>query len=315
MSTPQPFEIEHEHAGDAPGVVTLWLQQGESPVVVLDEDVIRRLDATLDLVPDNALGLILASKAPRAFVAGADLKSIRPDTEGGLTDEQLHRYLEFGARVFGRLHRFAFPTCAAINGAALGGGLELAMHCDGLIGAPPRERDGQPGKPYPVGLPEAGLSICPGWGGTNLLPARIDPGEAIKMTCSGVPVKFDRAAELGLFDAVAPDADLLIDTARAWISSQRATGAPKRDGAPLRWIGRADRAPGVQSALNDHEPQGAEPEEAVLRAVDTGLAGAGAPDGWPRALQSERDSLVGLRNRPAGREAIRAFFEKTAAKA
>jgi len=316
MTETSTFEIQTQHEGAAPGVVTVWLQQGDSPVVVLDEHVIAKLDRTLADIPDGAMGLVLASRAPRAFVAGADLKSIRPADEGGLSDEQLHKYLEFGARVFGRLHNFPFPTCAAINGAALGGGLELAMHCDGLIGAPPPERDGQPGKPYPVGLPEAGLSICPGWGGTNLLPARIDPSEAIKMTCSGVPVKFDKAVELGMFDQVAPNAESLIETSINWIITQREQGATKRDGAPAKWIGRPGITKTVQEAYDEYETDGAgEPARAVLDAVDTGLVGAGGPDGWHRALQSERDSLVRLRARPAGREAIRAFFDKTTAKA
>src|SRR4030095_4414837 len=82
----------------------------------------------------------------------------------------------------------------AINGAALGGGLELAMHCDGLVAAPPPSRDGAPGKPYPVGLPEAGLGLCPGWGGTNLLPARMDAADAIRRAASGQTMTDDEGA-------------------------------------------------------------------------------------------------------------------------
>ncbi|MEO1716514.1 MAG: enoyl-CoA hydratase/isomerase family protein [Planctomycetota bacterium] len=298
MST---FRIERERADGPTGVVVLWLEQPGKPVVVLDADLIQTLDATLDEVPADAEGLIIASAAPRAFVAGADLKSIT-----ALDDEQLHKYLEFGARVFGRLASFPFPTAAAIGAAALGGGLELAMHCDGLIGAPPASKDdGSPGKPYPVGLPEAGLMICPGWGGTNLLPARMDAERAIRATATGKPMTYDDAAGLGLFDTVAPTADALIDTARGWVREQR---DPKhRDGAPSRWIGRKDVAAGVLKAVDAvrTELEG-EPAEAVLAAVDTGLA-----KGWQAALGEERDRLVRLRSRPAGKEAIQAFFERS----
>ncbi|MGP1272865.1 MAG: enoyl-CoA hydratase/isomerase family protein [Phycisphaerales bacterium] len=300
-----PFRLEPERPDGSPGIVVLWLEQPGKPVVVLDEDLIRRLDATLDAVPTDADGLVLASAAPRAFVAGADLKAIQ-----ALSDDQLQRYLSFGSRVFGRLAGFPFPTAAAIHAAALGGGLELAMHCDGLIGAPPGPReDGTPGKAYPVGLPEAGLRICPGWGGTNLLPARIDPGEAIRRTASGRPMVFDEARTLGLFDAVAPSSDELIETARSWVRSQR---APARDGEPLRWIGRKPIAAQVAQAAAEAEDalRGDEPAEAVLAAVDAGLS-----RGWQAGLSVERDRLVWLRSRPAAVSAIDAFFAKSAGRA
>ncbi|MEO1585292.1 MAG: enoyl-CoA hydratase-related protein [Planctomycetota bacterium] len=296
------FHLEFEHAEGPPGVVVLWLEQPGKPVVVLDEDLIRRLDATLDAVPSESAGLVVASRAPRSFVAGADLKAIM-----ALGDNQLHRYLEFGARVFGRLAAFPFPTAAAIGAAALGGGLELAMHCDGLITCKPEPKDdGSPGKPFPIGLPEAGLEICPGWGGTNLLPARMDPRSAIRHTAVGSPMKSDEAEDMGLFDAVAESPDVLVEAARGWVRSQR--DPLSRDGSPSRWIGRKSVAAGVMSAVDTlRDDLSGEPAEAVLAAVNKGLS-----DGWQAALAEERDRLVRLRSRPAGREAIEAFFARSA---
>ncbi|MGD1915913.1 MAG: enoyl-CoA hydratase-related protein, partial [Phycisphaerales bacterium] len=197
----------------------------DAPVVVLNRDLLESLDATLDgLELDGVAGVVLASASEKVFVAGADLKAVRD-----LSDADLHEYLEFGAAVYARLHQMPVWTAAAINGAALGGGLELAMHCDGLIGAPGA-------KPYPIGLPEAGLSICPGWGGTNLLPARIEPGNAIRQTAAGTPMKYPDAADAGLFDLIAQDAGGLRSLAADWIRGQGAP--PTRDGAPHRWIGR-----------------------------------------------------------------------------
>ena len=180
-------------------IATVTLEQPGKPVVVLDHELIRRLEATLASVPGDCRGLVLASASERVFIAGADLKSIQD-----LSDADLHRYLQHGSRVFAMLAQFPFPTAAAINGAALGGGLELAMHCDALIASPPVPGKDGTIRPYPIGLPEAGLCICPGWGGTNLLGARIDPLVAFTRTALGQPLSFDEARAAGLFDSVAP---------------------------------------------------------------------------------------------------------------
>lgn len=273
-------------------------------MVVLDHPLIQRLEATLKALPRDVTGLVLASASERVFIAGADLKTI--DGEGGWNDEQLDRYLAFGQRVFGTIADLPFPTVAAINGAALGGGLEVAMYCDGLVAAPSAS-----GKPYPVGLPEAGLSICPGWGGTNLLPARMDPAEAIRRTAEGQTMPFPEAVAAGLFDAVAPAAGELLTTAKAWLAERARRGMPRRDGRPLRWIGRPDRMSAVAAALAKNRGILAKTEAAaaVIRAVETGLE-----QGWQAALDVERRELVRLRSSPAGRAAIRAFFERSAKK-
>jgi enoyl-CoA hydratase/carnithine racemase len=296
---------------DSDGIITLTLQPTDpaSPVVVLDEHLIRRLEAALVALPKTGRGLILASASTRVFVAGADLKTIQAphphsDPEA---DRRLDAYLAYGQRVFGLLCTLPYATAAAINGAALGGGLELAMHCDALIGAPASS-----GKPFPIGLPEAGLSICPGWGGTNLLPARIDCAEAIRRTATGAPMTSEQAVQAGLFDAVAPAPDQLAQTAKSWLLSAR---MPKRDGAPSRCIARAGSRPATLAALaqlnaaSDPALQ-TEPARAVFAAIQTGLDNPDPVSAWHAALDVERKELVRLRNTPAGRAAIQAFFDK-----
>lgn len=287
MTTPLPT-----HTDDRGQPVLIVELKQDAPVVVLDRPLLEALAATLDgLDLDGVAGVVLASASEKVFVAGADLKAVRD-----LSDAELHEYLEFGASVFARLHQMPVWTAAAIHGAALGGGIELAMHCDGLIGAPGA-------KPYPVGLPEAGLSICPGWGGTNLLPARIDPARAIQLTAAGTPMPYPQAADAGLFDLIAQDASGLRPLAADWIRGQGP--APTRDGAPHRWIGR-NPAP-VREALAAVE--GDLPDTGPARSVaDT--VGVGLDQGWPAALQCERDHLVRLRHEPAGKAAIEAFFSK-----
>lgn len=304
MTTPAPFRVQVEPTGPASGVATLFLDAGERPVVVLDLPLVQRLEATLRALPTGLLGLVVASATPRAFVAGADLKSIME-----MDDVQLDKYLAYTSRVFGMLGQLPFPTAAAINGAVLGGGLELAMHCDALIGAPPPPgAEGTPGRPYPVGLPEAGLKICPGWGGTNLLPARIDPSTAIRRTASGETFMFDQAAAAGLFDDVSPSSGALLETARAWVRRSAGRHRVRRDGAPSRWIGRSATAASVLAGLDAvrAEVETTDPGRAVLSAVDRGLA-----MGWKAALAVERRELIRLRSTPAAKEAIAAFFAKS----
>jgi enoyl-CoA hydratase/carnithine racemase len=305
-----PLVVDQD--GPYAGVGVLRLEQPGKPVIVLDLELIQRLEATLSGLPSGLVGLVLASASERVFVAGADLRSIST-----LGDEELHRYLEYGAMVFQMLADVPYPTAAAINGAALGGGLELAMHCDALVGGPPGVRDGKPGKPYPIGLPEAGLSICPGWGGSCLLPARMDPAEAIRRTATGTVMTFDDASAAGLFDVVAPSAERLIDTAKGWVRAM-ATGAgagagtgakahTRRDGAPSRHAGRPSCAGRVVDAIDavrlDLPTTGS--ARAVLEAVD-----AGVTRGWAQACRVERERLVHLRSTPEGRGAIEAFFAK-----
>ncbi len=90
-TTIEPFHIDM----DSDGIATVKLDQPGRPVVVLDHDLLRRLEATLAALPRGIRGFILASASERVFVAGADLKTI---TEW--SDDQLHRYLAFGSEVY-----------------------------------------------------------------------------------------------------------------------------------------------------------------------------------------------------------------------
>ncbi len=291
-----PLTIDRPGEGGK-AIATLTLTQPGRPVVVIERTLLEQLDTTLDALPDELDGFILASSGERAFVAGADLRAIM-----ALDDAGLHDYLEFGSRVFQRIADLPCPTAAAIHSTALGGGLELAMHCDGLIGLV-----GPDAKPYMVGLPEAGLRICPGWGGTNLLPARIDAKSAIVATARGIPFRSTEAVKLGLFDAVCDDPKDLLSTAAHWLMGR---DRPNRMGRPSRCLQSMDTDE-VGRALRrargelDRSPHA----DAVLDAVRVGISG-----GWGAALRCEREHLVRLRGTGPAEEAIGAFFERTSRK-
>lgn len=296
-----PFH--RDDSGPAAGVVTLHLEQEGKPVVVLNRAFLERLDRTLDAIGQPEGGFVLASNAPRAFVAGADLAEI-----DALNDEQLDEYLRLGSRVYGRIAAFRCHTVAAINGATLGGGLELAMHCDTLIAAMPKGAPDKPARPYPVGLPECGLHICPGWGGTAMLPARMDPAQAILATAKGQPMTVIEAREAGLISQLLDNPDDLLPLAK----ERAARGAPdtalKRKHHEPRNISMEDRAPDVRSALKRVMPDlpDTQAARAVVECVEAGLAG-----GWERALATERANLIRLRHTPEARKAIEAFFARS----
>jgi len=201
----------------------MTLRQEDRPVVVLDSALLKDIDAAFDEIGSDLSGFVLASGS-RVFVAGANLEEIM-----ALDDEALEKYLAFGSRVYGRISSLGCPSVAAINGATLGGGLELALHCDVLIALIPEPRDpSKPAKPYQIGLPESGLRICPGWGGTNMLPARMDAGRAIRMTADGRPFTVHEAAEAGLVRELVKGKDALIERAKQIVlsESRRETDEP-----------------------------------------------------------------------------------------
>lgn len=281
------------------GVAVLTLRQPGRPVVVLDWALLRAIDAAMDRVEAEAdlKGFVLTSDS-RVFVAGADLKEIV-----GLDGAQLDEYLAFGERVFGRIARLPCPSVAALNGAALGGGLEIAMHCDDLIAAAPTGSPDKPVKPYMIGLVEASLNICPGWGGTNMLPARMDPARAIEMTATGTPFSVFDAVEAGLIAELVP-ADELIDRAIARVRAMK----PRGTGRP-HCVSDANVRARVEQALDDVQPRlpHTDAAQTVARCVAVGVS-----DGWHAALDMERHELNRLRYTEAGRTSIEAFFAKSA---
>ena len=270
------------------GTTVITLEHPDQPLVILDQCLLDRLDQTLDTLSDDCPAVLIASGDEKVFIAGADLKEI-----DGLDDDQLLGYLANGARIFGKLANLSCPTIALINGAALGGGLELALHCTAIVAA----RTNAKGRSYPIGLPEAGLGLCPGWGGTQLLPGRIDPTEGIQATANGTPFKIDDAPS-GLIDQFAETPEQLMTTALDWLKSN-----PEPTG--LRSIQTADQA-AVRTAL-EHIQSNTGQSAAHLAVCDAVLTGLDR--GLESGLEAERRLLVALRQTEETRTKLNAFFE------
>ena len=128
----------------------------------------------------DVLGVVLTGNG-RAFIAGADISEFGGNVEGVSLNE-----------VFNKLEHCSKPVVAAINGIALGGGLETALCCNYRIAD----------KNALVGLPEVNLGLLPGGGGTQRLPRLVGPNEALKMMLSGGHVPAKRALDMGIVDQI-----------------------------------------------------------------------------------------------------------------
>jgi enoyl-CoA hydratase / 3-hydroxyacyl-CoA dehydrogenase len=153
-----------------------------------------------DEIQDRARALVIASPNPALFCAGADIKAFTQwDAASGR--EHIERIHALGRA----MERSRIVTIAAVNGAALGGGCELAMACDVRLA----------GGSASFGQPEINLGIIPGFGGTQRLPRLVGEGKALEMNLTGDPISAYEALRLGLVNEVVLDHELF-DTALAW---------------------------------------------------------------------------------------------------
>jgi enoyl-CoA hydratase len=178
---------------------------GEIAVVVIDRqeklnalnaDVVAELGQVFDGLRDDdkVRGVLLTGAGEKAFVAGADIGELaKMDSISGV------RVSRDGQDVFLQIERFPKPVLAVVGGYALGGGCELALACHMRIASDNAR----------FGLPEVGLGIIPGYGGTVRLARLVGLGRAIEFTLTGEMVDAQRAAEIGLVSAVYPRAEVL----------------------------------------------------------------------------------------------------------
>jgi enoyl-CoA hydratase len=186
------------------GVAVLTFDSPNSRANILTRGLWDEFDAALRMLPPDLPGLVLASAKPDIFIAGADLKFF-----AGVSAPQDHgvrEIIELGLSVLERLESLPFPTCAAIDGAALGGGLEVALACDFRVcGTNPKAE---------LGVPEVKLGLIPGWGGTQRLPRIVGPEVAAEMLRTGDSLTAEAAREAGLVSAVVESESLLDFAAR-----------------------------------------------------------------------------------------------------
>jgi 3-hydroxyacyl-CoA dehydrogenase / enoyl-CoA hydratase / 3-hydroxybutyryl-CoA epimerase len=218
------FTIETD--GDGIAVVT-W-NEPERTMNVINAPVMAELSALVeDLTADEAVKGVVITSGKETFCAGADLTMLETlsRTFAALVAAQgeeaatAHFFEESRklSLLYRRIETCGKPWVAAINGAALGGGFELALACHRRIAADnPRMRLGQP---------EVKVGLLPGAGGTQRVARMLPPSDALQFLLKGEQVQLSRAKAMKLVDAVVPKADL-IRTAKEWIKSGGSAKAP-----------------------------------------------------------------------------------------
>ncbi len=172
------------------GIVTLTRPQALN---ALNQEVLIELAAVTEIISeDRVVRAAIFTGEGKAFVAGADISEI-----ADLQDVFAAReFAILGQSVFNEIAALPIPSIAAINGFALGGGLELALACDLRVASHKAK----------LGLPEVGLGIIPGFGGTQRLPRLVGRGRAFDLIFTGRHVTGEEALGLGLVNRVGEDA-------------------------------------------------------------------------------------------------------------
>jgi enoyl-CoA hydratase len=187
---------------DTTGEVGLLTINRPTKLNALNIQVHRELKACLTELHSSKLkGLILTGEGEKAFIAGADIAEMKPMTTG-----EAQAFAELGQQVTVLLESLPFPTIAAVNGFALGGGFEMAMACDFIFAS----------KNAVFGLPEVKLGLIPGFGGTQRLARIVGERRAKELMFSGRNVTCEEAKNLGITLEVFEDKTALLEGAKNW---------------------------------------------------------------------------------------------------
>ena len=258
------------------GVCLLIFDRPESGGNIFDKGTLDDLAEHLDSIEqDKSLkGVILTSAKKSIFVAGADLKTLLRQAQTG----EMRAFIAEGQKIFNRLAKLGVPTCAAIHGAAAGGGYEVALACDWRVGSDdPATR---------IGLPETTLGLVPAWGGCTRLPKLIGRERAAEAILKGKLYGAKEALALGLVDELAPR-DRLIEFAKKMLGN----GKRKKDSTTAS--AKDLRGPGLSGG-----------NAAPARAFE--IITKDLPE--ERSLAMELDAIVDLGNTESTRNLIRNFF-------
>ena len=285
------------------GIAELCFDATDASVNVFNNATVAELTQALDVI-EKAEGItgLLVTSAKSVFIAGADISEF-----GGVfksTAAEMKAYFGVNNNNLNRLESLPFPSVVAINGFALGGGLEFCLACDYRVMSGAAK----------IGLPETGLGIIPGWGGT-LRTARIAGLEtALLWVGSGAQQKPEAALQAGMVESVV-DPDALRDAALAQLDDAIAS--------PADYQARRAAKTGAMDVTAEQAQQAAEAAKAKVcarapqlkaPAAVIDLIAAGAQVNAEQALSDEGDLFAGLANSAQARALVGNFMNDQAIK-
>lgn len=292
-SSPTQFKLQPIETPVGP-IALVTMDNGEDwqKPNTFGEAALRSLQELLDGLEERSWsGLVLTGK-PFVFAVGADI-----DEFGDITEERARQGSEAGHQLFGRIRALPFPTLAAINGAALGGGVEIALHCDyRTLSSDVRH----------FACPEVLLGLIPGWGGTQLIPKLVGAELAVRFIVEN-PLRQNRmltalqAFEAGFADRLLEPVEFL-DESLAFLVRAIEEGKGKRE--PAADISDTVEVVRKARARLDGQVHGAAP--APYRALDLieGSATWSLEDGY----RAEEDALAELLPGPHAQASVYSFF-------
>ncbi len=174
------------------GIAILTFDRPNSAANIFDQRTLDELHQHLDFLESEKglKGLIIRTAKLKIFIAGADLNAFTKE----ISAERIAVVIEQGQKTFDRIANLPYPTVAAIHGASLGGGFEIALACDYRIASSDSSTK--------VGLPETNFGILPAWGGSTRLPKLIGLPNALEAIMTGRQYPAEQALKLGMIDSV-----------------------------------------------------------------------------------------------------------------
>ncbi|MBW3570938.1 MAG: fatty acid oxidation complex subunit alpha FadJ [Gemmatimonadetes bacterium] len=289
------------------GLAVITLNDPARPVNVISEGLLRELGGILDRLENGEGGVraaVIVSEKKGTWIAGADIEEFK-EFQTAADAEAASRA---GQEMLERLERLRMPVVAAIDGAALGGGLETALACTYRIASDsPKTK---------LGLPEVNLGIIPGAGGTARLPRLIGLRAALDLMLTGKQLDARRAMKAGIVDEVVPQPVLLEVASRQAMALAakklqprvaRRSGSPERmeNLLPMRKLIFSKARQGVMQKTHGLYPAPLR----LLKVVEAGL-----DRDVRQAQELEARAFGELAVTPEARSLVHVFFTSTAAK-
>ena len=285
-------------------VALVWLDREGERVNTLSREMLANFSDLLNHLENDPeiLAVVLVSRKKDSFIVGADIKAFAAFE----TKEEVISLVSEGQALFGRLEQFRKPVVAAVHGACVGGGLELALACSYILATTHKKTL--------FALPEVNLGLLPGLGGTQRLPRTVGLQNGLEMMLSGKNVYAKPARKMGLVDALIHPEGLLAAAKKAalGLADGSVAARPRQtnfretllERTPLNRVVYSRAAETVQKRTRGNYPA----PDKIIDTVRTGME-----RGMKAGLKAEAESFAELLFTPESRALRHLFFAKNAA--